>query len=95
LTDFEEFAVYDTRIKPHKNDKASVARIFYCTYDQYIGNWEFLSQTFSKNAILKGAFKKYTIDNKAKKGTTEVDSEFLKLIERWRSDLAKRISRYF
>ena len=28
LTDFEEFAVYDTRIKPDKNDKASVARVF-------------------------------------------------------------------
>jgi len=27
LTDFEEFAVYDTRIKPDKNDKASVASI--------------------------------------------------------------------
>jgi hypothetical protein len=36
LTDFEEFAVYDTRIKPNKNDRASVARIFYCTYDEYL-----------------------------------------------------------
>lgn len=26
LTDFEEFAVYDTRIKPSKDDKASVAK---------------------------------------------------------------------
>jgi hypothetical protein len=33
LTDFEEFSVYDTRIKPNKNDKANVARIFYCTFD--------------------------------------------------------------
>ncbi len=32
LTDFEEFAVYDTRIKPNKNDKASVARVFYCDF---------------------------------------------------------------
>ena len=36
LTDFEEFAVYDTRIKPHKDDKASTARIFYCRFDQYL-----------------------------------------------------------
>ena len=28
LTNFEEFAVYDTRIKPEKNDEPSVARIF-------------------------------------------------------------------
>lgn len=35
LTDFEELAIYDTRIKPDKNDKASVARIFYCTFEEY------------------------------------------------------------
>ena len=34
LTDFEEFSVYDTRIKPSQNDKASVGRIFYCTYEK-------------------------------------------------------------
>ena len=28
LTDFEEIAIYDTRIKPDKNDKASNARVF-------------------------------------------------------------------
>ncbi len=92
LTDFEEFAVYDTRVKPNKNDKASVARIFYCTFDEYEKHFEFLNDTFSKNAILKGSFKKYITENKAKKGTTEVDSEFLKLIEQWRYDIAKNLA---
>jgi hypothetical protein len=32
LTDFEEFAVYDCRVKPDKTDKASQARTFYFTY---------------------------------------------------------------
>ena len=41
LTNFAEFAVYDTRIKPSKTDDASVARIFYCTYQDYINNFEF------------------------------------------------------
>ena len=36
LTNFEEFAVYDTRIKPEKTDDASVARIFYCFTDEEI-----------------------------------------------------------
>ncbi len=58
LTDFEEFAVYDTRIKPHKDDKAGVARIFYCTYEEYKDNFDFISGTFSKDAILKGSFDK-------------------------------------
>ena len=54
LTNFEEFAVYDTRIKPNKTDDASVACIFYCTYQDYINNFDFLYNTFSKEAILKG-----------------------------------------
>ncbi len=92
LTDFEEFSVYDTRIKPNANDKASVARVFYCKFDEYIDNFEYLFNTFSKNAILKGSFDQYVEDKKKQKGTSEVDKEFLKLIETWRSDLAKNIA---
>jgi len=92
LTDFEEFAVYDTRIKPDKNDDASVARIFYCTYLEYEKNWDFIYNTFSKSAILKGSFDRYIEENKNKKGTSEVDKELLKLIEGWRTELAKNIA---
>jgi len=92
LTDFEEFAIYDTRIKPDKNDGASTARIFYCTYKEYNEQIDFISQTFSREAILKGSFDKYIEENKGKKGTSEVDKEFLKLIEIWREDLAKNIA---
>ena len=92
LTDFEEFAVYDTRIKPSQNDKASVARIFYCTFDEYEKNFEFIYNTFAKNSILKGSFDRYVKANKNKRGTSEVDNEFLKLIENWRNNLAKNIA---
>ncbi|MDA3872087.1 MAG: N-6 DNA methylase, partial [Candidatus Marinimicrobia bacterium] len=92
LTDFEEFAVYDTRIKPNQNDKASVARIFYCTFDEYEKNFEFIYNTFAKNSILKGSFDRYVKANKNKRGTSEVDNEFLKLIENWRNNLAKNIA---
>lgn len=51
LTDFEKFAIYDTRIKPDKNDKASVERVFYCTYLDYEKNFDFIYNTFSKNSI--------------------------------------------
>ncbi len=91
LTDFEEFAVYDTRIKPRPKDSASVGRIFYCTYKEYRENFDFIYNTFSKEAILKGSFDKYIQDNK-RRGTSEVDKEFLKLIETWRINLAKNIA---
>jgi adenine-specific DNA-methyltransferase len=34
-TNFREFAVYDTRVKPNASDPAGAERIFYCTFDQY------------------------------------------------------------
>src|SRR5438309_11048431 len=35
LTDFEEFAIYDCRVKPAVTDKASAARTLYLTYTDY------------------------------------------------------------
>ena len=64
LTNFGEFAVYDTRIKPGKDDKANTARIFYCTYDQYEQHFEFIINTFSQKAIFEGSFDKYIENNK-------------------------------
>ena len=102
LTDFEEFAVYDTRIKPHKNDKASKGRIFYCRYDQYLEkcdfegfetNFDYIISTFSKTAILKGSFDRYIESSKNRKGTSEVDKELLALVEQWRLDIAKNVAK--
>ena len=92
LTDFEEFAVYDTRIKPSSSDKPSAARIFYCTFDEYHKHFDFIFNTFSREAILNGSFDLYIEENKNKKGTSEVDKELLKLVEGWRTDIAKNIA---
>src|SRR5215469_13196283 len=62
LTNFEEFAVYDTRIKPKKDDKASDTRIHYWKFNEYEQKFDFIFNTFSKNAILKGSFDKYIED---------------------------------
>ena len=93
LTDFEEFAVYDCRIKPNKNDKASVGRILYIRYDEYENRWDEIASIFSKDSILKGSFDKYAESAKGKKGTSEVDNEFLGEIERWRDLLARTVER--
>ncbi len=92
LTDFEEFAIYDTRIKPIKNDKASRARIFYCNFEEYEKNFEYIYNIFSKTSVLKGSFDRYVEENKNKKGTSGVDKEFLQLIESWRNELARNIA---
>jgi predicted type IV restriction endonuclease len=92
LTDFEEFAVYDCRIKPAKNDKASQARVFYISYSEYEKHWEDIANIFSHEAVLKGSFDKYVESSKTKRGTAEVDTAFLQEIERWRDLLARNIA---
>ncbi len=92
LTDFEELAVYDCRVKPSKTDKVSHSRILFIKYTEYENRWEELAGIFSRDAILKGSFDKYVESNKGKKGTTEVDTAFLNEIENWREILARNIA---
>jgi len=92
LTDFEEFAVYDGRIRPAKTDKASTARVLYLTYTEYEARWDEITAIFSREEILKGSFDKYVESSKKKRGTAEVDDAFLKEIENWRDLFARNIA---
>ncbi len=92
LTDFEEFAIYDCRVKPDKGDKASTGRVKLLSYKDYIEKWDEIAAIFSHEAVLKGSFDQYAEGLKGKKGTTEVDDAFLAEIERWRELLAKNIA---
>ena len=92
LTDFEEFAVYDCRIRPQKTDKASTARIIYLTYTEYIDRWDELCGLFSPEAIRRGSLEKFVASKKIKKGTAEVDAAFLDEIESWRDVLARNLA---
>jgi len=55
LTDFEEFAIYDTRKRPKQFDTAAVARREYIHYTEYEERWDFIYGTFSREAVLKAA----------------------------------------
>ena len=92
LSDFEEFAIYDTRVKPAPGDASAKARTFYCTFDQYPEKWDDIAAIFSRDAILKGSFDKYADSSGKKKGTAEVDAAFLAEIERWRDLLARNFA---
>lgn len=88
ITDFEEFAVYDCTKKPKPTDKASVSRIKYINYREYISEFEYIWDTFSKERVLKGSFDKYILNDTYKKGTTTVDKEFLESLDAWRTLIA-------
>jgi type I restriction-modification system DNA methylase subunit len=88
ITDFEEFAIYDCTKKPNTYDKASVARIKYLTFKEYIKEFDFIWNTFSKERVLKGSFDQFILNDTNKKGTATVDKEFLISLDHWRTLIA-------
>jgi len=92
LTDFQELAIYDTRIKPTDKDTASTARIEYLTYDKYEEKFEELYNHISWDAVDLGKFDTYYEGLKEKRGTASVDEDILGMIERWRVLLAEDIA---
>ncbi|HVA45209.1 MAG TPA: N-6 DNA methylase [Pirellulales bacterium] len=92
LSDFEELAVYDCRVKPDKLDKPSVGRVLFFSYGEYLDRWQELADIFSREAVLRGSFDKFAESTKLKRGTAEVDTAFLEEIESWRESLAKNFA---
>jgi len=92
ITDFEEFSIYDCTKKPKPTDKSAVARIKYISFRDYIKEFDFLWDTFSKEQVLKGSFDKFIQSDTHKKGTATVDKDFLESLDRWRTYLAVNIS---
>src|SRR5215211_6596529 len=94
LTDFEEFAVYDCRFEPQKEDGPATARTELFTYDRYAEEevWARISSLFSREAVLSGSLEKYAEENRRRRGTETVDSAFLREIEGWRDALARDLA---
>jgi len=92
LTNFEEFAIYESRQKPKQGDKTNIERTLLITYKDYIEKWDEIASIFSKKAVLQGSFDRYIELAKKKRGTQEVDDEFLREIEGWREALANNIA---
>ena len=92
LTDFQELAIYDTRIKPSEKDTAETFRIEYLTYDTFVEKFEWLYDKISWDAVDLGTFDTYHEGNKDKRGTATVDDDILNMIEKWRTMLAEDIA---
>ncbi len=92
LTDFEHFAVYDCRVKPKYGEKAVLNRQMLFHYKEYIEKWDEIASIFSPEAIRAGSLSEYVKSIKGKRGTADVDDDFLQEIERWRELLAKNIA---
>ncbi|MDR2734132.1 MAG: N-6 DNA methylase [Spirochaetota bacterium] len=95
LTDFEEFSVYNTRIKPKsgrtKKESAAIARDRYYTFREYEEKFDEIYALCSRDAVAGGSLAAYTGKTK---GTDEVDDDLLRQIEEWRLKLAKNIYKH-
>ena len=93
LTDFEEFCVYDCRIPLAKKDNANTARIpsLLMRFTDYIDRWAEIEGIFSREAVLNGAFDKFSTGKHLKQATKLVDEKFLEDMEHWRKLLASNI----
>ena len=91
LTDFEEFCVYDCRVKPQPGDPAGKARLRYYSYREYTEKWAELENTFSRGAVINGALRRW-IGGEGARGAVGVDEAFLREMESWRESLARDIA---
>ena len=93
LTDFQEFCVYDCRVPPRGDDKASVGLIDYYTVDDYAEKWDEISARFSREAVESGSLQEYVSTFKSTRGKQRVDRHFLAELEHWRQQLAIELAR--
>lgn len=92
LTNFEEFIVYECRQRPHISDKPDVEKIISIPFTKYTEKWDEIYNIFSFEAVKQGSFDRFVEEAKKKRGTQEVDDEFLKEIEDWREKISKNIA---
>lgn len=89
LTDFEEFAVYDTRKSPVEGEDAGVSRIKYIAYDKYGEEFDYLWDTFSYDAVVHGSVDTYFEKTTGNYSRNDVNDEMLEALEEWRILLVK------
>jgi len=90
LTDFEEFSIYDCRLKPANDDKPTEGRLRRYTYTEYVDKWDEIAELISYEAVRANKLDEWVRDVKTR-GIEEVDKAFLDEMEKWRVWLAKDI----
>ena len=76
---------------PTRPTRPSTGRILLLTYREYVTRWDEIAGVFAKAAVWQGALDKFAEAKAGKRGTAEVDDEFLAEIERWRELLARNL----
>lgn len=91
VTNFRQLAVYDTRIAPHADDEAHVARRPNATFvlDELVPRFDELYDLLSRDAIAGPGYEAL-FASAALRSDDPFDERFLAKIKDWRYELAKR-----
>lgn len=62
ITNFDEFAIYDTNYKPDREQEVNFGRIYF-TIDEYMDNFEILDNHLNKDKMVSGLLEKLYSEN--------------------------------
>lgn len=93
VTDFEELALYNCRVRPDHADGPEVGLIDYMRFEEYRNRWEWLVATLTPTAVADGSLTALVQGYRDKKRLVPVGLAFLTEIESWRETLAKAIAK--
>lgn len=91
LTDFEEFAVYDTRKRPNEDDTADKCRVKYFTFEDYEKEFGYLWDAFSYDSVIRGSIDTYFDKTDGNYYKNDIDTEMLEAVEEWRQLMVKSV----
>lgn len=92
LTNFEFFSIYDCTTEPNTTTSrrvlASESRIRCFGFDDYISQFDFFWDTFSRKAVIQGSFDRFVTSGDSRRGTMTIGDAFLEMLDDWRQKLA-------
>ncbi|HOU12962.1 MAG TPA: Eco57I restriction-modification methylase domain-containing protein [Anaerolineae bacterium] len=91
LTNFDQLAIYDCRVRPQAADDAHVARLKVYDYTEYVTKFDEIYAQLSREAVYTGSFDAQFSIEQERFGTESFDAYFLNQIEAWRLQLAQDI----
>ncbi|MCU0447386.1 MAG: N-6 DNA methylase [Microscillaceae bacterium] len=95
LSDFEEFVIYNCRLKPKSKDLPKVAQIEHFTYRDYLTKFDFFWETFAYENVIKGSIDAFTSQFKQiTQSKDRIDLDFLASLNNWRTYLATNIAQH-
>jgi hypothetical protein len=92
LVNFRHLAVYDCTVKPGEFDTPAAARTLLIPWSELSSRWSELDELLGKTSVYQGSLDRYAASATRRRGTSQIDDDFLLQMSEWRSNLARNIA---